>query len=65
MYFKPYALCLLSAALITIPGLGNKNAKTLITKFGSLQNIAMASHSEISETVGENVAKKIRDFLDA
>ena len=52
-------------ALTTIPGLGSKNAKTLITKFGSLQNIAMASHSEIVQTVGETLANKIKDFLDS
>ena len=51
-------------ALVAIPGLGNKNAKNLITKFGSLQNIALASHTDIAQTVGENVARKLRDFLD-
>jgi len=51
-------------SLVTIPGLGKQKAKLLLSKFGSLQNIALASHSDISQTIGENPAKKIKEFLD-
>ena len=66
MHVAKDAVMLLSlTALTVIPGLGVKNARTLVTKFGSLQNLALASHSEISLTVGENIAKKIKEFLDS
>jgi len=52
-------------ALTSIPGLGAKNAKTLILKFGSLQNIALATHREIVQAIGENMAEKLRTFLDS
>ena len=62
---KNAVLLLSFTALTVIPGLGVKNARTLITKFGCLQNLALASHSEISLIVGENIAKKIKEFLDS
>lgn len=52
-------------ALTSIPGLGAKNVRTLILKFGSLQKIAQASHDEMVLTVGANVAEKIISFLDS
>lgn len=52
-------------ALTTIPGLGTKSAKLLLTKFGSLQKVALASRAELAQAVGDNLANKIAHFLDA
>ena len=51
--------------LASIPGVGEKLARKLLERFGSIKNIADASIKEIMEVekVGEKKAKKIKEVL--
>ncbi len=49
--------------LDTIPGIGPKNKKKLLTTFGSVQGIREASLTELVACVGPKVAESIREQL--
>ncbi len=51
--------------LLTIEGLGSKRLNAIIKKFGSIESLKNASVEEIStsEGIGENLAKKIFEYL--
>eukprot|EP00088_Acartia_fossae_P032105 TRINITY_DN3290_c0_g1_i3.p1 TRINITY_DN3290_c0_g1~~TRINITY_DN3290_c0_g1_i3.p1 ORF type:complete len:253 (-),score=58.38 TRINITY_DN3290_c0_g1_i3:258-1016(-) len=50
--------------LMAIPGVGEKQARKLLEKFGSLRDIAAASQAELSSVVGDRLASGVADFLD-
>lgn len=49
--------------LSSISGIGENKATSLIEKFGSISNVALASKEELSAVVGESVACKILNFF--
>merc|ERR1719186_306873 len=50
-------------ALMAIPNLGEKKARALLKKFGSLRGVARARAGEMEEVVGSGLAKGIEDFF--
>jgi excinuclease ABC subunit C len=52
----------LNSSMETIPGIGEKTMKTLITHFKSVKRLKLASEKDISEVIGASKAKKIYDF---
>ena len=50
--------------LMAIPGVGEKHARRLLEKFGSLRGIAAASQAELSPAVGDRLASGVANFLD-
>ena len=50
-------------ALMAIPNLGEKKARALLKKFGSLRGVARARVGEMEEVVGSSLAKGIEDFF--
>lgn len=53
----------LSSSLTGIPGVGEKSAKKLLRKFGSLDGIRSASKDEIAPVVGRKVAEAVTRYL--
>lgn len=51
------------SALDEIKGVGEKYRKTLLQKFGSLENIKSASITDLSQIVGKKLAEKIKTSL--
>jgi len=50
-------------ATLSIPGVGEKKARLLLKKFGTLRGIARAKRHELTELVGDNLARGIDDFF--
>ena len=50
-------------ALMAIPNLGEKKARALLKKFGSLRGVARARAGEMEGVVGSSLAKGIEDFF--
>ena len=53
----------LSSVLDVVPGIGEVRKKELLKKFGSLKKMKEASLDELKEIVGEEVAKKLQEYL--
>ena len=53
----------LSSLLDVIPGVGEVRKKELLKHFGSLKKIKEASLEELSEIVGEEIAKNVKETL--
>lgn len=51
------------SSLDNIPGIGPKTKKKLISKYGSIEKIKEVSVDELSELVGDKLAKKIKENL--
>ena len=49
--------------LLTIPGLGESKARTLLRNFGSIEAIAKASESDLSLAIGSSGARAVAGFL--
>lgn len=50
-------------ALLEIPNLGEKNARALLNKFGSIRGVARARAGEMEHLVGAGLAKGIEDYF--
>lgn len=46
-----------------VPGIGPKNKKKLLAKFGSLKGIRAASDEDLSEVLGEAKTKVLREYI--
>jgi len=49
--------------LLTIPGLGESKARTLLRNFGSIEAIAKASESDLSLAIGSSGARAVAGFI--
>ena len=47
-------------ALTDIPGIGEKTARTLLLKFGSVKNIQLQSEEDLAKVIGPAKAKKLK-----
>lgn len=54
----------LQTELDLIKGIGKKRAKELLETFGSVQGVKFATEEQLTETVGEKTAQKIREYFD-
>lgn len=54
----------LKTALTDIPGVGDKRAKKLLSRFKSVRGVKEASLSELSDAVGEKCANAIKTFFE-
>ena len=54
----------LTSILRRIPGIGQKRAKKLLVKFGSLERVRQAEVKEIAKVVGAKTAKVLKAFLE-
>ena len=54
----------LISELCQINGVGDKTIERLLSKFGSVKRLKMASISDISKEVGESRARKVFEFLN-
>lgn len=50
-----------ASILDTIPGVGEKRKRTLLTRFESIEEMRLAPFEELSSLVGETVARKIKE----
>ncbi len=53
-----------STKLLEVKGIGEKRAKLLLTKFGSIEEIKKAPTEEIEKILGKKVAKNLIEFLN-
>ncbi len=53
-----------STKLLEVKGIGEKRAKLLLTKFGSIEEIKKAPLEEIEKILGKKVAKNLIEFLN-
>ncbi|MGQ9672745.1 MAG: excinuclease ABC subunit UvrC [Candidatus Aminicenantales bacterium] len=53
-----------TSMLDTIPGIGRKRKRTLLTKFRSVDEIQAAALEELAALVGGKVARKLKEALD-
>lgn len=53
----------LSTQLLQVKGIGEKRAKLLLSKFGSIEGIKQAPLEELEKIVGKNIAKNLKEFL--
>jgi hypothetical protein len=51
--------------LLTVPGLGENGARTLLQNFGSIQAIACAKESDLSLAIGYSSAKAVHGYFNA
>lgn len=54
-----------STELTNIPGVGEKTAQKLLSHFGSVKKIKVASLTQIAEQVGTASAKKVKQYFDS
>lgn len=54
----------MSVALKNIPKVGDKKIMLLVERFGSLQNIAMASVEDLSSVLGPSLAQFVWDYFN-
>jgi excinuclease ABC subunit C len=54
----------LHTELDLIKGIGKKRAKELLETFGSVQGVKFATEEQLTETVGEKTAQKIREYFE-
>jgi excinuclease ABC subunit C len=54
---------ILQTELDLIDGIGKKRAKELLEVFGSVQGVRFATHDQLTDVVGENVADSIKDYF--
>ena len=55
----------ISSALLKIPGVGQKTAKHLLQKLGSVPQISVASLDQLAEAISPLIAKKVYDHFHA
>jgi excinuclease ABC subunit C len=53
-----------STKLLEVDGIGEKRAKLLLTKFGSIEEIKKAPIEELEKILGKKVAKNLIEFLN-
>lgn len=53
-----------STKLLEVEGIGEKRAKLLLTKFGSIEEIKKAPIEELEKILGKKVAKNLVEFLN-
>ncbi len=53
----------LQTELDLVKGIGKTRAKKLLEVFGSVQGVKFATHDQLSEVIGEEIAQRIRDFF--
>ena len=54
----------LSSILDVVPGVGEVRKKELMKKFGSLKKMKEASIEELEQVVGNEIAKKLKEYLN-
>ena len=54
----------LVSVLDSVPGIGSVRRKNLLKKFGSLKKMKEASIDELSDVVGNDLAIKLKEYLD-
>lgn len=54
----------LQTELDLIRGIGKKKAKDLLEAFGSVQGVKFATYEQLTEIVGENIAKRIKEYFN-
>jgi len=54
---------ILSTQLLGVKGIGEKRAKLLLSKFGSIEGIKQAPIEELEKIVGKNIARNLKEFL--
>jgi excinuclease ABC subunit C len=62
---KARAMRDLTSELDSVPGVGPRRRKALLTRFGSLAGVRRASSEELEAVVGARVAASLRQFFDA
>ena len=62
---KARAMRDLTSELDSVPGVGPRRRKALLTRFGSLAGVRRASSEELEAVVGARVATSLRQFFDA
>lgn len=53
----------LSTRLLEVKGIGEKRAKILLSKFGSIEGIKQAPIEELEKILGKTVARNLKEFL--
>ncbi|KAK2566132.1 Fanconi anemia core complex-associated protein 24 [Acropora cervicornis] len=53
----------LLTTLQAVPGLGQKKALSLLTQYGSIEQISKASTASLSTVVGKANAQQVKDFF--
>jgi excinuclease ABC subunit C len=53
----------LQTELDLVKGIGKARARKLLEVFGSVQGVKFATHDQLSEVMGEEIAQRIRDFF--
>ena len=53
----------MKTGLEDVPGIGKKRQQALLDRFRTLKNIRAASTDELSEVIGENLARRLQDAL--
>lgn len=54
----------ISVALKNVPKVGDKKIMLLVERFGSLQNIAMASVEDLTILLGNSLAQSVWDYFN-
>jgi excinuclease ABC subunit C len=54
----------LQTELDLVEGVGKKRAAELLEVFGSVQGVKFATEEQLSEAVGENIARKIKEYFE-
>jgi excinuclease ABC subunit C len=60
---KTHGRKLVGSRLDAIPGIGPITRRKLFERFGSLQQIKLASEEEIAELVGQKTAERLKEYL--
>ncbi len=53
-----------STKLLEVKGIGEKRAKILLSKFGSIEGIKQAPIEELEKILGKGVARNLKEFLE-
>jgi excinuclease ABC subunit C len=53
-----------STKLLEVKGIGEKRAKILLSKFGSIEGIKQAPIEELEKILGKSIAKNLKEFLE-
>jgi excinuclease ABC subunit C len=53
-----------STKLLEVKGIGEKRAKILLSKFGSIEGIKQAPIEELEKILGKSVARNLKEFLE-
>jgi excinuclease ABC subunit C len=53
-----------STKLLEVKGIGEKRAKILLSKFGSIEGIKQAPIEELEKILGKSIARNLKEFLE-